>query len=51
VENSEQAERYHQETYPAVTAVLIGSLEAEPVVRTFKVASSMIHNLAVTSAA
>ena len=47
----EQAERYSQETYPAVTAVLISSLEADPVVRTFKVASSTTRNLAVTSTA
>jgi heme-degrading monooxygenase HmoA len=47
----EQAECYHQETYPAVTAVLIGSLEADPVVRTFQVASSTSRNLAVTSTA
>jgi heme-degrading monooxygenase HmoA len=47
----EQAERYNQETYPAVTAVLIGSLDAQPVVRTFKVASSMTRNWAVTSTA
>jgi heme-degrading monooxygenase HmoA len=47
----EQAERYNQETYPAVTAVLIGSLEADPVVRTFQVASSTSRNLAVTSTA
>lgn len=42
----EQAERYNQETYPAVTAVLVGSLEADPVVRTFKVAGSTTRNLA-----
>jgi heme-degrading monooxygenase HmoA len=47
----EQAERYNQETYPAVTAVLIRSLETEPVVRTFKVASSMTRHLAVGSTA
>lgn len=47
----EQAERYIQETYPAVTAVLIGSLEAEPVVRTFNVASSTTRNPAVVSTA
>lgn len=47
----EQAERYNQETYPAVTAVLIGSLEADPVVRTFKVASSTTRNLAGDSTA
>ena len=47
----EQAERYNQETYPAVTAVLIGSLEADPVVRTFEVASSTTRDLAVSSPA
>ena len=43
----EQAERYNQEIYPAVTAVLVGSLESDPVVRTFKVASSTTRDLAV----
>ena len=47
----EQAERYNQETYPAVTAMLVGSLEADPVVRTFIVASSTTHSLAVGSTA
>jgi heme-degrading monooxygenase HmoA len=47
----EQAERYNQETYPAVTAVLVGSLEADPVVRTFKVASSTTRNLIMSSTA
>ena len=42
----EQAERYNQETYPAVKAVLVGSLEADPVVRTFTVASSTTRNIA-----
>jgi heme-degrading monooxygenase HmoA len=41
----EQAERYNRETYPAVKAVLVGSLEADPVVRTFKVASSTTCNI------
>jgi heme-degrading monooxygenase HmoA len=36
----EQAERYNQETYPAVKEVLLASLETDPVVRTFNVASS-----------
>jgi heme-degrading monooxygenase HmoA len=36
----EQAESYHQETYPAVKEVLLASLESDPVVRTFNVASS-----------
>jgi heme-degrading monooxygenase HmoA len=36
----EQAESYNQETYPAVKEVLLASLEADPVVRTFNVASS-----------
>jgi heme-degrading monooxygenase HmoA len=47
----EHAERYNQETYPAVTAVLIGSLETDPVVRTFEVASSTTRNLAAPSTA
>lgn len=47
----EQAERYNQETYPAVTAVLVGSLEGDPVVRSFKVASSTTRNLIMSSTA
>jgi heme-degrading monooxygenase HmoA len=47
----EQAEHYNQETYPSVTAVLVGSLEADPVVRTFSVASSTTCNLALSSTA
>ncbi|MGC2198003.1 MAG: antibiotic biosynthesis monooxygenase [Terriglobales bacterium] len=42
----EQAERYNEETYPAVRAVLVGSLEADPVVRTFNVMNSTIPKVA-----
>jgi len=42
----EQEERYSQETFPAVQEVLRASLEADPVVRTFNVASSSTHNIA-----
>jgi len=42
----EQADRYNQETYPAVKEVLLASLETDPVVRTFNVASSTTHNVA-----
>jgi heme-degrading monooxygenase HmoA len=47
----EQAERYNQETYPAVKEVLLASLETDPVVRTFNVASSTTHNIAAGRAA
>jgi heme-degrading monooxygenase HmoA len=47
----EQEERYSQETFPAVQEVLRGSLEADPVVRTFNVASSSIPNIAAGRAA
>lgn len=36
----EEGESYNQETYPAVKEVLLASLETDPVVRTFNVASS-----------
>jgi heme-degrading monooxygenase HmoA len=47
----EQAERYNQETYPAVKEVLLASLETDPGVRTFNVASSTTHNIAAGRAA
>jgi heme-degrading monooxygenase HmoA len=47
----EQAERYNQETYPAVKEVLLASLETDPVVRTFNVATSTTHNIAAGRAA
>jgi len=47
----EQAERYNQETYPAVKEVLLASLETDPVVRTFNVASSTTRNIAMGRAA
>ena len=47
----EQAGRYNRETYPAVTAVLVGSLEADPFVRTFNVTSSTTRNPSVGSTA
>jgi heme-degrading monooxygenase HmoA len=50
-ETREQAERYNQETYPAVKEVLLASLETDPVVRTFNVASSPTHNLGTGRAA
>jgi len=42
----EQAERYNQETYPAVKEVLVASLLVDPVVRTFNVMNSTTHNIA-----
>ena len=47
----EQAERYGQETYPAVKEVLLVSLETDPLVRTFNVASSRLHNMTAGRAA
>lgn len=47
----EHAELYAQETYPAVKAVLLGSLETDPLVKTFNVASSTTSNLAAGRAA
>jgi heme-degrading monooxygenase HmoA len=47
----EQAERYHQETYPGVKEVLLASLETDPVVRTFNVARSKTCNIATGRAA
>jgi heme-degrading monooxygenase HmoA len=47
----EQAESYNQETYPAVKEVLRASLEAEPLLRTFNVASSTTRNIAAGRAA
>jgi heme-degrading monooxygenase HmoA len=41
----EQAERYNQETYPALKEVLVASLEVDPVVRTFNVMNSTTHNI------
>jgi len=41
----EEAERYNRETYPAVREVLLASLETDPVVRTFNVASSTTRNI------
>src|SRR5579864_2037147 len=43
----EQAERYNQETYPAVKEVLVASLETEPVVRTFNVMNSTTRHIAM----
>jgi heme-degrading monooxygenase HmoA len=47
----EQAELYSRETYPAVKEVLLASLESDPVVRTFNVASFPIRNTAAGRAA
>jgi heme-degrading monooxygenase HmoA len=47
----EQAERYGQETYPAVKEVLLVSLETDPLVRTFNVASSRLYNMTAGRAA
>ena len=47
----EDAERYHQEQYPAVHDLIRHLLEAEPVVRTFNVDSSTSHKIAASKAA
>jgi heme-degrading monooxygenase HmoA len=47
----EDAERYHQEQYPAVHDLIRHLLEAEPVVRTFNVDTSTSHKIAASKAA
>jgi heme-degrading monooxygenase HmoA len=47
----EQTELYNQQAYPAVKEVLRASLETDPVVRTFNVASSKACNIATGTAA
>ena len=47
----EDAERYHQEQYPAVHEMIRHLLETEPAVRTFNVDSSTVHKIAATRAA
>ena len=47
----EQAERYNQGKYLAVKEVLLASLETDPVVRTFNVASSTTRNISTGRAA
>jgi heme-degrading monooxygenase HmoA len=47
----EEAELYNQQTYPAVKEVLRASLGADPVVRTFKVASSKACDISTGRAA
>jgi heme-degrading monooxygenase HmoA len=47
----EKAELYNQQTYPAVKEVLRASLETDPVVRTFNVASSQVRNIVTGKAA
>jgi heme-degrading monooxygenase HmoA len=47
----EHAERYNRENYKNVKEVLLASLETEPVVRTFNVASSMRHKMEAGRAA
>jgi heme-degrading monooxygenase HmoA len=47
----EQAELYSREKYPALKEVLLASLETDPVVRTFNVASSTTRNIPAGRAA
>ena len=49
--SKEDAERYHQEQYPAIHEMIQPLLEADPVVRTFNVDSSTTHKIAATKAA
>ena len=45
------AERYHQEQYPAIHEMIRPLLDADPVVRTFNVDSSTTHKIAADKAA
>jgi quinol monooxygenase YgiN len=47
----EDAERYHREQYPAIHEMIRPLLDAEPVVRTFKVDSSTTHKITASKAA
>ena len=47
----EEAERYGEEVYPSVKAVLYALLDTDPVVRTFKVESSAAFRIAAARAA
>jgi heme-degrading monooxygenase HmoA len=47
----QDAERYHQEQYPAIHEMIQPLLDADPVVRTFNVDSSTTHKIAATKAA
>ena len=47
----EDAERYHQEPYPAIHEMIRSLLDADPVVRTFNVDTSTTHKIAATKAA
>jgi len=47
----EDAERYHQEQYPAIHEMIRPLLDADPVVRTFNVDSSTTHKIAASKAA
>ncbi len=47
----EDAERYHQDQYPAIHEMIRPLLDADPVVRTFNVDSSTTHKIAVSKAA
>jgi len=47
----QDAERYHQEQYPAIHEMIRPLLDADPVVRTFNVDTSTTHKIAATKAA
>ena len=47
----EDAERYNRDQYPAVHEIMRPLLDADPVIRTFSVASSTTHKIAASKAA
>ena len=49
--SKEDAERYHEETYPKVSEILSPLAEGAPVVRTFNVHTSTTHRIAAGKAA
>src|SRR6266704_1867676 len=49
--SKQEAERYHQEQYPAIHEMMRHLLEAEPVIRTFNMDSSTTHKTTACKAA
>jgi len=47
----EDAERYHRDQYPVIQQMIRPLLDAEPVVRTFNVDSSITHKIVAEKAA
>ncbi len=50
-QSEEQAERYHNETFPRITELLENVLENEPQVETYNVDTSTTHKIALGKAA